>query len=289
MTRKDLLAPAALLCAIAISTIFAAGSQPKATVTGTFAQYLVPAVLTVWFLALIANARAIMDLLASFFLGNRKGQDSGGSWGVFIGYAIALVAILILLRTQVLQNFLASIQRAIAASSGGLQKTPPGIAEVANVAANPLLLDYTLLIFGGVILVSFTLFFGGLRTAHRWARDEHSPFDAAMVRLEARKVVQTAMMDLKLSKDYRETILNCYRRMCFVLSSRGFNIRPQETASEFSDEVSRKLELGGEAVKGLTVLFEQARYSDHEINDQQRGMAISRLECLERLLTSAGS
>jgi hypothetical protein len=74
--------------------------------------------------------------------------------------------------------------------------------------------------------------------------------------------------------------------MCAILSDRGFLISPTQTAREFGENVSRKLELGGASVSGLTFLFEEARYSDHLIEDQKRHLAMDYLNSLERVLTS---
>jgi hypothetical protein len=73
--------------------------------------------------------------------------------------------------------------------------------------------------------------------------------------------------------------------MCEVLSGRGFIIRADQTAREFASTVSKKLSLGNDAVKGLTFLFEEARYSDHVINDDQRRLAVNKLGSLENALS----
>ena len=156
--------------------------------------------------------------------------------------------------------------------------------SIASAQTNPALLYYTLLVFGAVVLVSFGLFFGGLKTAYHMIREEHAPFPSVPARIEASKVIQKAAMSLKLTGDYRETILNCYRQMCNVLSERGFGIEPTQTASEFAHSVSIRLGLGGSAVNGLTFLFEEARYSNHQIDDSRRAEAINQLETLERSL-----
>lgn len=291
MTQKELVASAALLCVIAIFTAFAAGSQPKVTVIGAFAQYLIPAMLTVYLLAVVANARAIMDLLASFILSNRRQQGAGaGSRWALLGYAIAIILVLILLRSAVLQNILGALANVAAVTAAALHvNQPQGIAHPAGAAYNPILFYYTLLIFGVVILVSFGLFFGSLHTAYDWFREERVPSTTASARREAMRIIQKTALNLRLTGNYREAILDCYKQMCNVLSDHGFKIGFHETASEFSNSVCRKLELGGDAVKGLTFLFEEARYSDHEIDDAKRVKALDELEDLERSLANTSS
>ena len=72
--------------------------------------------------------------------------------------------------------------------------------------------------------------------------------------------------------------------MCEMLSREGLNIRLDETAREFSAEASSKLRLGSDAVRSLTFLFEEARYSAHDIEEEKRTAALSELEILERAL-----
>jgi hypothetical protein len=77
--------------------------------------------------------------------------------------------------------------------------------------------------------------------------------------------------------------------MCRVLSLHGFRTEFYETASEFSRSIADKLGLGGESVRGLTLLFEEARYSDHQINKAKRAEALNQLESLERSLANVSS
>ena len=283
MARRDLLASALLLAIISIFTAFGSGSGAEPVVAGGFAQYLVPAALTLYLLVVLANCGIIMDLLAAFFLGNKKEQSPGKrSWGVLLGYAMGLVLIFAFLRSEGFLSVLGAVGKAITESTAAFNFTNPLLTSQGSAGPfNLILMYYTVLIFGGVVLVSFTLFFGGLRRAIRWSREDQSPVTA---RLAARQVVQKAAMNLRLAGNYRETILNCYRQMCEVLSNFGLAIRPEDTANEFSENVSHKLALGSGAVRELTFLFEEARYSQHEITDQQRTASLGHLVNLERLL-----
>jgi hypothetical protein len=74
--------------------------------------------------------------------------------------------------------------------------------------------------------------------------------------------------------------------MCRVLLLHGFKTELYETASEFSRSISDKLGLERESVKGLTSLFEEARYSNHQIDNAKRTEALNQLETLERSLST---
>jgi hypothetical protein len=145
------------------------------------------------------------------------------------------------------------------------------------------------ILFLAIVFVSFGLFFGGLRTAYTWARDDLRPAKSRPVRQEALEIIRNASYSLRSNGEYRAVILRCYRQMCQMLSEDGFKIRLDETAREFSQNVSGKLKLGSEAVRCLTFLFEEARYSAHEIEDEKRVTALNELDLLERALTGTDS
>jgi uncharacterized membrane protein len=273
---------------IVIFTAFAAGSQPKPLLIGDFAQYIFPALLTISLLVILYNARLIIEIIAAFLLGRRETEGARGkSWAVLIGYVIATILIIVLLRSAAMQGIVSAVQTIVAATSA--LKIGQGSPLAGASSPNPYLYYYIVLVFGAIVLASFALAIGGLHKAYRWAREERAPLTTETVTREALMVVQKAARDLRLAGDYRETILNCYRQMCHVLSLHGFQIRLHDTASEFSNSVSSKLRLGGDSVRYLTFLFEEARYSDHQIDDTKRAKALNQLESLEHLLGDASS
>jgi hypothetical protein len=286
MPQKGWIESAALLCVIAAFTVLAAGSQPEPVLIGAFAQYLLPALLTIYLLVVLYNARAIINILASFLLRKRKEEVSRpSSWLAVIGYAIGTSLIILLIRTGAFQKVLGAVENSVAAVSA-LRLQQGLSSQIGLSSTNPYLLDYAILVFSAIILVSLTLIIGALHTAYSWTREGNTPVGVDRARQETLKVVQRATRDLRMSDDYGETILNCYRQMCSVLSIHGFGIASHETATEFSNSVSGKLGLGGESMRGLTFLFEEARYSNHLIDGKKRAMALSQLESIERSLGS---
>jgi hypothetical protein len=257
---------------------------------GAFAQYLVPGLFTVYLLVLVVYARLIMNILGIFFRGGRKQTGSGNSLWSIIGYALAILLLVVLLRNTAFARILSAAENVVGSTMAALHITQAQqVSQAAASTSSSFLLYYTLMIFGVIIVVSFVLFLGGLRTAYSQVKEERTSTKTGSAKLEAMKVLQKAAMDLKLTGDYQEVILNCYRQMCHVLSDRGFKITPEQTASEFSERVSYKLGLGGRAVKALTFLFEEARYSNHAIDDTRRTQAINQLDDLQRSLAEAKS
>jgi hypothetical protein len=277
---------------IALFTAFTAGAAPRPPFIGAFAQYLLAAFLSIYLLVVLVNARAIVEALAVFILGNRKqGSSNGKSLAVILGYAIAVVLLLVFLRSAgMLQKILGAFETAVNLTSAALHITESQqLAQSSAASFNPFAYYYTVIIFGVTVVVALALFLGGMHKAYQWAREEHAPFKAEVAKQEALRVVQKTVTNLRLAGDYREAILRCYKQMCQVLSEHGLNIGLQETAREFSENISRKLELGSGAIRSLTFLFEEARYSDHQIDDSKRAVALSQLENLERSLANTNS
>ena len=97
-----------------------------------------------------------------------------------------------------------------------------------------------------------------------------------------RGILTDSLMSLKASNEYIATIFNCYKELVRFFRSRGAMKKVYETTREFEDAVNSMLS-GIAPPEDLNVffsLFEEARYSDHEIGSDQRDRAISALESI---------
>src|SRR5208282_5391030 len=160
MPQRELILPIALLCVILLVTAFATGATPRPPMIGAFAQYLLPAILTIYLLAVLAYSKIIVELLAAFFLGNRKQDGSSRrSFGVILGYAIGFILFFVFLRLVMLQSIVRVFQTA--ANLVGTWFNPTQSQTIAppnSPSPNLFLLYYTLIIFGTCIVVAFALF-----------------------------------------------------------------------------------------------------------------------------------
>ena len=232
-----------------------------------------------------------MEALASFLFRHRSQQPTQvGTWAALIGYLIIISSMVILIRSGFLQKILLALQQSaafIASNSLGSTSGQAASSALTTSAFNPALYYYTAVIFLAIVTVSLGLFFGGLRTAYSWAREDLRQVKSSAAREEALGIVRRAAESLKATGEYRIVILRCYKQMCEMLSQNGLNIRLDETAREFSEKASSRLKLGSEAVRSLTFLFEEARYSAHNIEEEKRASALNELEILERALARA--
>jgi hypothetical protein len=91
-----------------------------------------------------------------------------------------------------------------------------------------------------------------------------------------RGILTDSLMSLKASNDYIETIFKCYKDRIKYARSRGAMKKVFETTREFEDVIN--IMLGGvippEELDLFFSLFEEARYSDHDIGSGQRDRAI---------------
>ncbi len=286
MVHRNSIALVGVLFVILMMTGFVVGRTPHASALGVMAPFILPAILTLYFLVVLAYGKRIIEMLAALFLYRPKQERSKVSLlAGILGYIVVFVALILLARIGSLQSFFSLLQEAftvIVSSGAQIAHLNQGIKSAPS-ATMVALSYYTVLIFAGIAFLSVTLFFGALWLAFKEGREGSSSGEE--VKLEALQVVQQAVNSLRNNTDYEETIVKCYRQMCEVLSGRGFIIGADQTAREFGSTLSKKLSLGNDAVKTLTFLFEEARYSAHIINDDQRRLAVNKLGSLENVLS----
>jgi hypothetical protein len=104
-----------------------------------------------------------------------------------------------------------------------------------------------------------------------------------------RGILTDSLMSLKASNDYIATIFDCYKQLVRFFRSKGAMKKVYETTREFEDAVHTML--GGitppEDLDTLFSIFEEARYSDHEIGADQRDRAMEALQSIINHLSNS--
>jgi len=104
-----------------------------------------------------------------------------------------------------------------------------------------------------------------------------------------RGILTDSLMALRASNEYIQVIFNCYQDLVRFFRSRNAMKKVYETTREFEDAVHNML--GGitapEELSAFLTIFEEARYSDHQIGAAQRDRAISTLQTVVNSLTVA--
>jgi hypothetical protein len=117
---------------------------------------------------------------------------------------------------------------------------------------------------------------------------------AALLAAGARSVeelIQTIEMtydSVERTSDIRLAIRICYAKMCGVIAAKGLTRSPHITPREFYTTTRRTLNVKSRSMKNLTVLFEEAVYSEHPMGQPQRDSALKLLKgTVEEIKTAA--
>ncbi len=91
-----------------------------------------------------------------------------------------------------------------------------------------------------------------------------------------RGILTDSLMSLKASNNYIETIFKCYKDLIRYFRLRGAMKKVFETTREFEDVINKML---GGIISPMEMdmffsIFEEARYSDHDIGSEQRDRAM---------------
>jgi len=89
-----------------------------------------------------------------------------------------------------------------------------------------------------------------------------------------------ALNDLRSESDIRRAVIAAYARMEKVLARDGLKRKASETAMEFLRRVLEDLRVSASAAHDLTQLFEEAKFSSHDLDESARTRAIDALETI---------
>jgi Domain of unknown function (DUF4129) len=89
-----------------------------------------------------------------------------------------------------------------------------------------------------------------------------------------------AIPDLEAEPDARRAVIAAYARMEGVLGRHGLHRRPSETPVEYLGRILSDLTSRSDAVTALTALFEEAKFSHHEIDTAMKYRAIDALRVI---------
>jgi hypothetical protein len=118
--------------------------------------------------------------------------------------------------------------------------------------------------------------------AYVWWRRRHplDPPPPLRTLSQTDEVVETigdAIGDLESEPDPRRAVIAAYARMEAAFGRQGLKRNPSETAVEYLRRILLGLGSGADPVRRLTDLFEQAKFSRHEIDGAMKADAIDAL------------
>ena len=100
-------------------------------------------------------------------------------------------------------------------------------------------------------------------------------------------VLAETLDDLRAEADPRRAVIGAYARLERALAAYGLPRKPAEAPLEYLGRMLAGAEVGPVAVKRLTLLFERARFSQHEVVPEMKDQAIEALETVREDLRLA--
>jgi Domain of unknown function (DUF4129) len=139
-----------------------------------------------------------------------------------------------------------------------------------------------LLVIVALVLVSYL----ALRTSRRRRalaeKDEHETVAESLA-----QAIEDTLDDLRRERDPRRAIIAAYARMERALAAYGLPRRRPETQQEYLARILGGLDVDTAAIRRLTDLFTQAKFSHHEVGIAMKEEAIDALEHVRDELRSA--
>jgi multisubunit Na+/H+ antiporter MnhG subunit len=129
------------------------------------------------------------------------------------------------------------------------------------------------LAIGGLLVIG-----GALLVLRR--RPLRSAAHGLSVAEELSLVAAASIDDLRREPDARKAVIAAYANMERVLAAGGLPRRRAEAPFEYLARILRQLEVREDAVRGLTELFERAKFSTHEIDAAMKEEAIAAFAAL---------
>ena len=103
-----------------------------------------------------------------------------------------------------------------------------------------------------------------------------------------RGILTDTMMQLEASNEYIKIIFDCYKNLVRHFRKYGFMKKVYETTREFEAAVRAAFNMvPPQQLDAFLTIFEEARYSDHNIGVMQRDQAIATLGAITSSITSA--
>lgn len=136
---------------------------------------------------------------------------------------------------------------------------------------------------GGVIIVLVGLGLVGVLVYYKlnnYLYDKMELGEEEDIRDEISSTVEKTVDELYKGKDVRSTVIRCYQSMCRVLEDTGVEQDDFMTPREFEITAVKRLEVRKDTLVTLTSMFEEARYSTHELGNRERERAMKSLNAL---------
>lgn len=205
------------------------------------------------------------------------------AWVLALGVLMLKCGGLICRSTSSVSNTSSTVQNAI--SSGGSTLQLPLLGPLLAISS---LIDTNLFIYTFFALVAVSSVIMVRAFAVSMKQGDFSERETLARTQEGQEAVQDAirMLDDE-TQDPRTKILACYQRMIRAAQDLGAPVGPDRTARELESGIRNMFLLKGDGIATLTALFEEARYSLHEVNEKDSEQARDCLVQIQEELRAA--
>ena len=141
--------------------------------------------------------------------------------------------------------------------------------------------------FFGFIFAFWAMVFIALA---KFAKMRSSKLDYSDLDLGAKEVAETLQRTIDAladGSDTRATVIRCYTDMCKVMAKHGVMEEEHLTPREFEKLAREKLPVPDKQIHDLVIIFEEARYSDHQLTQEDSRRASAALEAVRQELMEA--
>jgi hypothetical protein len=241
-------------------------------------SFAIPAILVTCLVVLIVYRQICVEMLKTI-LRSRGRVRRQSSLGVVAGLLIFLLIIYVLRISGV-----GNQTGGDAVPGGGVAPFAPVLPIDGSITTSPL---YPVYGYATVILM-FAVASVGVFIAIRAFREMRQEAEITFTKQQysaqkdrsAATALRETLINFEAEEDLRSAVVRCYRRVCDILAGHGFGIEAHQTAREFEAGIASRMNLLERPFSRLTDLFEEARYSLHEIDEAKRKDAV---ECLTNI------
>lgn len=282
--RRALLLLVGLTMLLAAVAIASTGSVPTGA-GGTrrpserFVDVVVSLILVAMALGALVWAYLLLirkDILAEAAAKRRRRSP----WATAIGFAIMFGLLAVFVRWLSVD---VSLRQRFQGRAGTIARPPPG-GTTADGTTSYEPHFATIPVVVTLVVVAAGVLAAGL--AYR-TRRRHLPGLEEPLGLVLADVLDESIDDLRRETDPRRAVIAAYARMERALAAYGLPRADSEAPEEYLSRILTDLEVSTRAVSRLTALFEQAKFSQHEVGHEMKDEAIGALARVREELRAA--
>jgi hypothetical protein len=232
---------------------------------------LLDTIFSIWLVALLAGAVLLVyGLMQRRAIANEIASGRVRRMSI-VGYVVILVLFTAVSYWR-LTTWMVHRQDPEEALIGGAAPGPTDLPQRPDVAYQPGISWIAVGAVLGLCIAAVAVYVMAERRARRRPARDRS------LAQQLGAALDESLDDLRSETDPRRAVIAAYARLERVLAANGVPRRAAETPNEYLPRVLHDLELDPLGVERLTALYEQAKFSHHEVDTPMKENAVDALE-----------